>query len=432
MVYCNRFFKSDFTKEENNMAEVVNMPRLGLNEDASVLGEWFVSEGDPVQNGDELFSIETDKSSMTVYSETGGTVLKRFYEPYDVVPVMTPVCVIGNPGEDISGIQPAKAGTEAEPVQEQRTVPVPPTTEASISAPAPASQTGGFLSPRARRLAEANAVDASLLTASGAEGRVIEADVIRAMEAFPVPAAQAAPSVPEASAAVRTDDSRLEKTSPIRRAIAKNMVRSLSSTAQLTSHMTYNASCIQRYREWLKLSPGDEKNVTITDMVLFATAKALQQFNYMNAHMVSDEEIKYFDDINLGCAVDTERGLMVPTIQKTQELSLVELSRKLKELAAKCRDGSIRPEEMSGATFTVSNLGGFGVTGFTPILNPPQIGILGIGTIDYAVKKTNEGILYYPAGHLSLTYDHRAVDGAPSSKFLQAVCKNLEQFDQLV
>lgn len=210
------------------------------------------------------------------------------------------------------------------------------------------------------------------------------------------------------------------------------MMHSLSSTAQLTSHMTYNASCIQRYREWLRLSPGDEKNITVTDMILFTAAKTLQQFDYMNAHMVSDKEIEYFEDINLGCAVDTERGLMVPTIRKAQTLSLVELSRKLKELAAKCRDGSIRPEEMSSATFTVSNLGGFGVTGFTPILNPPQVGILGIDAIDYAVKKTSEGILYYPAGHLSLTYDHRAVDGAPSARFLQALCRNLEQFDQLV
>lgn len=413
------------------MAEVVNMPRLGLNEDTSVLGEWFVSEGDSVQNGSELFSIETDKSSMTVYSETNGTVLKRFYESYDVVPVMTPVCVIGQPGEDISGIQPADTGTEAAPEQkpEAAPVPVPAAKAPALTAQPPA---GGFLSPRARKLTEANGIDASGLAASGAEGRIIEADVIRAMEAAPAPAAQTSSPAAGPLAPVHPGSSRIEKISTVRRTISKNMMHSLSSTAQLTSHMTYNASCIQRYREWLRLSPGDEKNITVTDMILFTAAKTLQQFDYMNAHMVSDKEIEYFEDINLGCAVDTERGLMVPTIRKAQTLSLVELSRKLKELAAKCRDGSIRPEEMSGATFTVSNLGGFGVTGFTPILNPPQVGILGIDAIDYVVKKTSEGILYYPAGHLSLTYDHRAVDGAPSARFLQALCRNLEQFDQLV
>ncbi|MBC5649204.1 dihydrolipoamide acetyltransferase family protein [Christensenella tenuis] len=419
------------------MAEIVNMPRLGLNEDTSILGEWFVSENDSVAKGDALFSIETDKSSMDVYAETEGTVLKCFYEPYDVVPVMTPVCVIGQPGEDISNISPAKGA--AETVEEAPvSVPAVPggagAAQKDFAASVPETAPQGFLSPRARQLAEVNGVKVTGILPSGAEGRIIEADIIHAMQA--VPEKENKPTdfgieQPDTGLSDRKG-SRIEKIPTIRRTIAKNMMDSLRNTAQLTNHMTYNASSIQRYREWLKLAPGDEKNITITDMILFATAKTLAQFNYMNAHMLNDAEMEYFDDVYLGCAVDTERGLMVPTVPKAQTLSLVELSRKVKELAAKCRGGSILPEEMIGATFTVSNLGGLGVTDFTPILNPPQIGILGVGNIEYAVKKTNEGILYYPAGHLSLTYDHRAVDGAPASRFLQAVCKNLEQFEQLI
>jgi pyruvate dehydrogenase E2 component (dihydrolipoamide acetyltransferase) len=122
---------------------------------------------------------------------------------------------------------------------------------------------------------------------------------------------------------------------------------------------------------------------------------------------------------------------MVPVIFDAQKMSLVEISLKTKELADKCRTGKIAPEEMSGATFTVSNLGGLGVTDFTPIINPPQVGILGIGTIDYAMKKTPEGMLYYPSGHLSLTFDHRAVDGAPAARFLKALCGNLENFNSI-
>ncbi len=414
--------------------EIVNMPRLSLNEDSSVIGEWLVKEGDKVQKGDGLFSIETDKSSMTVYAESSGVVLKCFYGDYDVVPVMTPVCVIGEPGEDVSKVTAADGAQEpteaAITANEEKAEPAA-MPEKKIAEP----EQETFLSPRAKKLAAENGVDTSGIIPSGAEGRILEADVILAM-GKPVAAdsklsAVQEPVIPQNQCEMK-DGVREIKLSGIRRVIAKNMMHSLASTAQLTSHMSYNASKIQKYREWLKLSPGPEKGITITDMILYAVAKTLKDFDYMNAHMVSDEKLLYFEDVNLGCAVDTERGLMVPTIKKAQDLSLPQLSQRLKELAEKCRDGSILPDEMSAATFTVSNLGSFGVTGFTPILNPPQVGIIGIDAIGYAVKKTDEGLLYYPEGRLSLTYDHRAVDGAPSARFLRAVCKNLERFDELV
>ena len=165
---------------------------------------------------------------------------------------------------------------------------------------------------------------------------------------------------------------------------------------------------------------------------MFATVKTLEQFTQINAHMVSDDEMVFFDHVNIGCAVDTEKGLVVPTVKNAQNMSLPEFSSALKSLIGKCKDGTITRDEMSEGTFTVSNVGSFGVTYFTPILNPPQIGILGVGTIDYAVKMTEEGLLYYPAGYLSLTYDHRAIDGAPAASFLKAVCDNLENIYGLV
>ena len=422
------------------MATVISMPRLGLNEDENMLGEWFVSEGDIVQKGDPLFSIETDKSSMNIYAEEPGTVLKRLYMEYDIIPVMTPVCITGNPGEDISDIKPALSSpqTHTEPLQS-----VSETQAQKVGAPAAAVVLEEFqavFSPRAKALAQANGITCTDVTASGAENRILEEDVISAMKPVrqhrtasqavaPVPA-----HAPEAACPAQTEiaSGTPVKISNIRRAIVKNMMGSLLGTAQTTTQMRYNASKVQSYRAWLKASPGREKNITLNDLVMFAAVKTLEQFPAMNAHMVSDDEMIFFDHVNIACAVSTEKGLLVPTVKNAQSLDLLAFSSSLKTLINKCKDGTIAPDEMSGATFTVSNVGSYGVTYFTPILNPPQIGILGIGTIDYAVKTTDEGMLYYPAGYLSLTYDHRAIDGAPAAEFLRAVCQNIEDSYSLV
>lgn len=413
------------------MAEIVNMPRLGLNESSSLIGGWSVHEGDKVEKGDELFSIETDKSTMSVYAETSGIVLKIFYDDYDVVEVMTPVCVIGAPGEDISNIIPANQNLQQENIKNESTIEKTNKTQLPNTLIHPENSSNiPRLSPRAKKLADANGINTSGISASGAENRIIEADIIAAMATILQEAQQQAKQ--NSSPLGAYEGARIVKMSNTRRTIAKNMMSSLQNSAQLTSHITFNASKIQQYRAWLKLSPGDEKTISITDMILFATTKTLMQFDYMNAHLINDDEMIFFDDINLACAVDTDRGLMVPTIMKAQNLSLLQLSQKAKELAAKCRDGSILPEEMSSATFTVSNLGSLGIRDFTPILNSPQVGLLGIGCIDYAFKQTDEGMLYYPAGHLSLSYDHRAIDGAPSARFLKKLCDNLEHFDSLI
>ena len=421
------------------MAEVVNMPRLGLNEDQSMIGEWFVKEGDPVKEGTELFSIETDKSSMAVNSETAGVVLKRFYDEYDVVDVMTPVCVIGQPGEDIGDIKPASAAGEAAAEEEtdapQKAEPFAVTDDSEREAAGVVFKTGDevFISPRAKKLAKANGVDISGIVPSGAENRIIECDIIAKMKTRPIKVAKEnLVSEAKVKPFCGEEGTRIVKMSNIRKVIANNMMFSLRNIAQLTSHAKFNASMIQKYRERYKASLGDEKNITITDMVLFATVKALHDYDYMNVHTKNEDELIFFGYVNLGCAVDTAKGLMVPTLKNAQNMSLVELSKALKQLAEKCRDGRMTPDEMADATFTVSNLGRFGVVDFTPIINPPQVGILGVGTIDYAVKKTDEGVLYYPAGHLSLTFNHCAVDGAPAAKFLQAVCNHLENFDKLV
>ena len=187
------------------------------------------------------------------------------------------------------------------------------------------------------------------------------------------------------------------------------------------------------YRKALKAAGGEYAGITLGDIVLYAVSRTLLNHPDLNANMLDDNSIRHFKHVNLGVAVDTPRGLMVPTIRHADEMSLLEISKAVKELAAECRDGAISPDKLSGGSFTVSNLGNMGVESFTPVINPPQTGILGVcGTIDRVRKGKDGGIEIYPAMGLSLTYDHRAVDGTPAAKFQQELCHNLEHFTTLL
>lgn len=405
------------------MADVVIMPRLSLNEETNLLSQWYVSEGDKVSVGDKLFCIETDKSTLDVDSEFEGTVLKKYYGDYEVVTVLTPVCVIGQEGDEVPELEKAPAEEAAAEETKEAAAPEAPA-EAPTATAAPTASVEKEkkgISPRARKLAEQNGItDFASIPASGAENRILEEDIIRFMET----------GVTEVRRA--TGEKKIVKLPKIRQVIAKNMMHSLQSSAQLTMTSVFNASQLQALRQRFKQEGGERKNITIGDLILFVTARTLEEFPYMNSWMTNDTEAIEFADVNLGCAVDTERGLMVPTIMAAHTKSLLEISNELKDLAGACRKGNIAPDKLKDATFTVSNLGAFGVRSFTPVLNPPQVGILGVGAIDYMIKQTKEGMLYYPACTLSLTVDHRLVDGGPAARFLKKLCENLEQIEELI
>jgi pyruvate dehydrogenase E2 component (dihydrolipoamide acetyltransferase) len=223
------------------------------------------------------------------------------------------------------------------------------------------------------------------------------------------------------------------KFSGIRRAISKSMTTSLHTMAQLTHTTSFDATAILNYRKVLKAAGGEYAGITIGDIILYAVSRTLLNHPDLNANMLDDNNIRLFNHVNLGVAVDTPRGLMVPTIFHADEMSLLEISKAVKELAAECREGNINPDKLSGGSFTVSNLGNMGVESFTPVINPPQTGILGVcGTTDRVRKGKDGGIEIYPAMGLCLTYDHRAVDGTPAAKFQQELGKNLEQFTTLL
>ena len=225
-----------------------------------------------------------------------------------------------------------------------------------------------------------------------------------------------------------------EKFSAIRKATAKAMVRSLSTMAQLTHQHSFDASTILNLRKQLKAN-GEAMgmpNITINDLVMFAVTRVLMNHPQLNATMPEENMIRKYTNVHLGMAVDTPKGLMVPTIFNANKMSLAELSMEAKRLAKLCQEGKATPDMLSGASFTVSNVGSLGVEVFTPVVNPPQVGILGVCGTTTRIKEVNGEIKTYPGMNLCLSYDHRALDGTPASKFMKELCQALENFSLLM
>ena len=403
------------------MAELIQMPRISLNEESSIIGEFYVQEGMQIKKGEPLFSVETDKSTMDVYAERDATVLKIFFGNGDIVNVLEPVCCIGDVGEEVPEYSPVSAASEEKAEK--------PSADAKIAGNQPVkpvSSTGvtPHLSPRAKRLAELNGlIDFSKVKATGANGRIVSDDVC----AFLAAAGSEAAEVGTAEL-----DGEICRFSKIRSVIAQNMMSSLHNSAQLTLHCEVDASALQRCRENYKKSPdATETQITIGDLLMYAAIKTLSQHPEVNATIGEGFMVKH-RCVNLGFATDTERGLMVPTIFAAHKKTLREISAEAKALALECRSGKIDPAKLHDGTFTITNLGSFGIKNFTPIINPPQAAILGIGCIYQSIRSLNGKIEIFPAMALSLTIDHRVIDGGPGAKFMKDLCANIESIEELV
>lgn len=418
------------------MATVVIMPRQGQSVESCIITSWSKKVGDEVKEGDVLFSYETDKSSFDEVATVSGQMLAIFREEGEEVPCLENVCVIGAAGEDISSLKPAAAAEEAPKAEEKKeTVEA---AQAPVAATVATNNDGRvFASPRAKALAKKTGVDYTQAIPTGPEGRIIERDVQALLDKGIAKKAEVKveeAAAPVASAAAPAAEYTDEKLSNVRKVIARSMHDSLANGAQLTLNASFDATAIQRYRAGIKAA-GEAMglaNITLNDIVMFATAKTLMDFKAFNAHFL-DDKIRTFANVQLGVAVDTDRGLIVPTLRDANKLSLNQLSVAAKGLINEAKEGHISPDKLQGASFTVTNLGSFGVESFTPVINPPQVAILGVCGITTRVKVGKDGsVATYPAMGLSLTFDHRAVDGAPAAKFLKALCTNLENFEQLL
>ena len=428
------------------MAEGVLMPKAGITVEECVITEWLKKPGDQVAVGDILFTYETDKATFECESTAAGTLLEIFYNDGDEVPVLVNVCAIGNPGDSTVGLKAGEEAPAAAPAEAAPAASAAPAVSAAapVAAVATTANPDAKVSPRAKMIAETLGVDPTQAAPTGPYGRVIERDVralaqAQALSPAAAPVAEAAPAKAEAPAAAPVAaapeaDYVDEKFSAIRKATAKAMVRSLSTMAQLTHQHSFDASTILNLRKQLKAN-GEAMgmpNITINDLVMFAVSRVILNHPQLNATMPEENMIRKYNNVHLGMAVDTPKGLMVPTIFNANKLSLAELSIEAKRLAKICQEGKATPDMLSGASFTVSNVGSLGVEVFTPVVNPPQVGILGVCGTTTRIKEVNGEIKTYPGMNLCLSYDHRALDGTPASKFMKELCQALENFSLLM
>ena len=405
---------------------------------------------------------EEDKASFEEEAKVEGTVLAVFFNDGDEIPCLTNVMVIGNEGESFAEFAPAGAPAEAPAAEAPKAAEVPEApkaAEAPATAPAAAPVSGAPVSPRARMIADEKGVNTDQVSGSGPHGRVIARDVEAAAvkltglaKAKMAEGGMAAPAAGSGLAgtvkagdlkvwqtnhtdiAGEGEEFKVEKMSNMRKLIAKSMYNSLQNSAQLTHMLGADARRVQALRKKAKKAFEEGKidaNITINDFVCYAVIKALKKFPNLNSHCLGDS-MRLFNSVNLGCAVDTERGLMVPAIPHADELNIVGLSKNLKKIAEDAKKGCVNPDLLSpeAASFTVSNLGGFGVEWFTPIINVPQSAILGVCTIVPRPKDIGGGVVaFVPYMGLSLTYDHRAVDGGEATRFLKQIAIEIENLE---
>ncbi len=441
-----------------NTATPVIMPKQGQSVESCIIAKWHKKVGDTVEVGDALFTYETDKATFDEEAKVAGILLDVFFEEGDDVPCLTNVCAIGKEGNTTAELRPDGGEEAPAPVATAAAAPV----AAPVAVATASAGNGSKISPRARGLAARRGVDPALAVPTGPNGRIIERDVqalvesgtgflsaaadgykpsmvgtgiggrVRVEDLTAAPAPSATSAVSEAKAAPVAEIEEV-KIPNIRKVIAKSMHASLSEMAQLTLNSSFDAAEIMAYRSKVKnnMETLGLANITLNDIILYAVSRVLKNHRDLNAHFTG-ETMKYYNVVNLGMAVDTPRGLMVPTLFGADSMSLNEISVKSKELAKACQAGTISPDLLTGGSFTVTNLGSMGIESFTPVINPPQTGILGVDTITTGVREVGGELKPYKKMGLSLTFDHRAVDGAPAARFLQELTKVLENFSILL
>lgn len=429
------------------MAEKIIMPKQGLQMTEGTITKWLVKEGDKVEIGQPLFEMETDKNTIQIDSTAAGEVLKLVAKEDETVPITETIAIVGKKGEDFSDLLPKK---KEEKKPEPAPAPAAPAAPAVKPAPAaddttPIALEGGriFVTPRAKMTAERKNIDYKTVKGTGPSGLIIEKDVLAAaaVKASPVAKAIAARKGVSITTVTGTGEngkivkhdilsgdanlSREDKVIPIsgmRKVIADNMMNSVQSMAHAYHKVAVDMSEAKLIRAAFKKA---EKKVSFNDIIIMALGRALQEHPRMNA-WVEDGKITEKGSVNVGIAVAVDNGLIVPTVRDVQNMTIGEIHDESARLIAKTKAGGLKKEEYSGATFTVSNLGMFGIDEFTAIVNPPQVGILAVGSMTDTPVVRDGQIVIRPMMNLVLTYDHRVIDGAPAAQFLSRVKELLE------
>ena len=439
------------------MSTKVVMEALSPTMEEGRLVEWKKQEGDAVAVGDVLAEVETDKAVMELVARAGGTLLKQVIPAGTTVPVSDLVAVIGEPGEEVGdvGAQPKKPAPKATKTEEQATQPAPdrnrpssmppaPPAEAVTEgngqqpAPRPAAQapareapSGGRVkaSPLARRMAAERGIDLAAVSGSGPEGRVVARDLEGAVARAPAPPAAAAPPArspvppaPRIPAGVPFADVPLTQ---IRKTIARRLAQSIGPipTFYLTTEVDMERAA--EAREALPAGAAGGEKVSFNDIVIKATAMALKRHPECNAWW-QDDHIRYWNEVHLSMAVAIEDGLITPVIRHTDLKSLREIAAESRDLAGRARERKLKPEEYTGGTFSVSNLGMLDIDEFTAVINPPETGILAVGRMVQQPVVHDGAVAIRRRMRLTMSCDHRVIDGATGARFLQTLKGMLE------
>jgi len=398
------------------LAQEVKMPQLGLTMEEGTIETWHKKEGDKVAKGEILLEIATDKITSEIESEFDGVVLKLIAAEGEDVPVQGVIAIIGEEGEQVdTGSKPADPIEESKVQESSREVAVRSETLASVTS------AGGRvkISPLAKKTAEKMGIDYTSLAGSGPGGRIIQQDVLDAKDKVVVKEEKAPVQIVQE---VKKEGGTVLK--GMRKVVAERMLQSHLEIPPVTQNMKIDVTKLIEFRKSVN-ETREEKKFSINDFVLKAVAKALAKNPHIMVSLI-DGQIFQNSNVNIGMAVSTDTGLIVPVINDADKLSLEALSSKAKDLALRARENKLDMDEYKGSTFTVSNLGMFGVESFTPIINQPDAAILGVCSVEDELALEDGVVVQKKKMKISLTYDHRLFDGAVAAKFQQEIKKLLE------
>jgi pyruvate dehydrogenase E2 component (dihydrolipoamide acetyltransferase) len=411
------------------MATEIRMPQMGLTMTEGVIGSWYKQVGDRVKIGEALLNVETDKLTNDIESEAEGTLLTIYAHPGDIIPVQGLLCVVGQPGEKIpandttnEGIAEQSVATATQPGASGAAE----STEAGVTnrqvetGQPTGPQTGGRIriSQLAKKTAIALGVNYQTLTGTGVGGRIIRQDILQCAEQARKAALSAGLKSETAVAAEKRT-----KLQGMRRVVAERMFKSHSEIPPVTQNMKIDVTELVQLRQ--QINANRDSKFTFNDFILKAVSKALAANKHILVSLDGDEIIQQ-EQVHLGMAVAVPGGLIVPVIRDADQLTLEALSRTAKDLSVRAREGKLGVDEYKGSTFTVSNLGMFGIETFTPIINQPEAAILGVCAIEDELAMVDEKSVIRKKLRISLTYDHRLLDGATAAQFQVAVKQILE------
>jgi len=431
------------------MAEKFLMPKLSPTMEEGQIARWTKNEGDAFEAGETLAEVDTDKATMEMTALTGGTLLKILKGAGDTAALGEAIAITGEKGEDISALlskvasaattSPTAAAKTEEPAADVKAAPAQAETRAAASVPqsvqaaVPQPQTSGngggrlIVSPIAARMAAENGLDLKTVTGSGPNGRIIKRDIETALAGSSRPSALSSQRVEfTPSTVVGASAFHDEPTSQMRRVIASRLAESIGPIPTFYLTVEVEMDNALALRKSINASIGEDQKVSVNDVIVKAAAMALKKHPFVNASY-QDKSIRFYEQADIGVAVAIEDGLITPVVRGADLKGVVEIAAEIKSLAAKAKAKKLQPEEYTGATFSISNLGMFGIKEFTAIINPPEAGIIAVGGAEPTPVVRDGQVVVRSIMRVTMSCDHRVVDGATGAKFLQTFKQNLEQ-----